>query len=165
AGEQQIPGREPHGILRVFGSIGDEARGVPKRNSWTALQLASGAALGVSSGGDGEPRSDVRAAHRSGAPSRVGTGLAGERLLLVVEFDVGLVEQGDVDAEREVTVGGFQKREARMPAVQVALEMNGVGAELPRVEIVVRIPGRRPMRRWLERQLKPHLLTPGAAAD
>src|SRR6266567_1555931 len=75
------------------------------------------------------------------------------------------VENRDVETEGEVAVRGLQEREARMPAMQVALEVNGVRAELPRVEIVVRIPGRRPMRCRLERKSQPHLLAPRAAAD
>src|SRR2546428_13385702 len=76
--------------------------------------------------------------------------LLSEGLLLVVELDVGLIQQGDVEAEREVAVRGLEKREARVPAVQGALEANGVGPELPGVEVVVRGPGRRPMRGRLE---------------
>src|SRR5204863_7061133 len=91
--------------------------------------------------------------------------LLGEGLLLVVELDVGLIQQGDIEAEGEVAVRGLQKREARVPAVQIALEANGVGAELPCVEIVVRIPGRRPMRRRLEREGESQLLAPVAAPD
>src|SRR6266571_4490795 len=52
-----------------------------------------------------------------------------------------------------------------MPAVQIALEANGVGAELPCVEIVVRIPRRRPICGRLEREAKSQLLAPRARAD
>src|SRR5947199_9167395 len=90
--------------------------------------------------------------------------LLGEGLLLVVELDVGLIQQGDIEAEGEVAVRGLQKREARVPAVQIALEANGVGAELPRVEIVVRIPRRRPMRGRLECESKSQLLAPRTGA-
>src|SRR6266571_3033388 len=102
---------------------------------------------------------------RSGGGSRVGTGLPGEGLLLVVKLDVGLIQQGDIEAEGEVAVRGLQKREARVPAVQITLEANGVGAELPCVEIVVRIPRRRPICGRLEREAKSQLLAPRARAD
>ena len=49
--------------------------------------------------------------------------------------------------------------------MQLALQANRVGAELPRIEIVVRIPGRRPTRRRLEREAESQLLAPIAAAD
>src|SRR2546426_2003676 len=91
--------------------------------------------------------------------------LAGEGLLLVVELDVRLVEQGDIKAECEVAGRSLREREAGVPAVQVALQANEVSAELPRVEIVVGVPGRRPMCRRLKRESESHLLTPRAAAD
>src|SRR6266446_3014476 len=76
--------------------------------------------------------------------------LASERLLLVVELDVRLVEQGHEKAEREVAGRSLREREARVPAVQVALQPNEVGSELPGVEIVIGRPGRRPMSRRLK---------------
>src|SRR5204863_6900201 len=91
--------------------------------------------------------------------------LLGEGLLLVVELDVGLIHKGDIEAEGEVAVRGLQKREARVPPVQIALEANGVSAELPCVEIVVRIPRLRSMRRRLEREAKSQLLAPRTRAD
>src|SRR5690349_5721944 len=45
-----------------------------------------------------------------------------ERLLLVIELDVRLVEEGDREVEREVAVGALDEGEAGVPAVQVALE-------------------------------------------
>src|SRR5882762_2874240 len=76
--------------------------------------------------------------------------LLSERLLLIVELDVRLVEQGHEKAEREVSGGSFREREAGVPAMQVALQPNEVGAELPGVEIVIGSPGRRPVRRRLK---------------
>src|SRR3989454_1345824 len=135
--------REPHGIL--------EASGRPVRSTRRA---------------DTEVANDARVGNRSRARCVIWRGrLLSEGLLLVVELDVGLIQQGDVEAEREVAVRGLEKREARVPAVQVALEANGVGPELPCVEVVVRVPGRRPMRRRLEREGESHLLTPSGGAD
>src|SRR5579885_3803871 len=52
--------------------------------------------------------------------------LAHQRLLLVVELDVRLVEERHIEIEREVPGRGAGKREARMPAVQIALQAHVV---------------------------------------
>src|SRR5205823_5949475 len=78
------------------------------------------------------------------------TALAQEALLLVVEADVRLVEQRHVEIEPEVAVGGLQEGEARVPAVQVALQPDRVLAELARVHVVLRAPRRRPLWRGTE---------------
>src|SRR5882672_8042612 len=91
--------------------------------------------------------------------------LASERLLLVVELDVWLVEQGHEKAEREVAGRGLREREAGVPAVQVPLEPNEVGAELPGVEIVIGRPGGRAMRRRVNREFETDNVPPTESAD
>src|SRR5437763_1812890 len=86
--------------------------------------------------------------------------LARYRLLLIVELDVGLVEQRNVEAERETARGGLVERKAGVPAVQIPLQLNDVHAELACVEIVVRIPGRRLVRGGLKREAQRHLPAP-----
>src|SRR5439155_7111252 len=78
--------------------------------------------------------------------------------LVVIELDVRLVEEGDVEAEREVAVGALHEREAGVPAVQVALEAHVMLGELLGDEIVARSPRQRPVRGRAERQREPHLL-------
>src|SRR2546425_1127146 len=45
-----------------------------------------------------------------------------QALLLVVELDVRLVQQRDREVEREVAVRALEEREARVPAMQVAVQ-------------------------------------------
>src|SRR2546426_6560304 len=73
-----------------------------------------------------------------------------ERLLVVVEIDVRLVEERDVEVEGEVAVGALGEREARMPAVQIPLQPHVVLAKLASVEVVDRVPGQGPVRRGTE---------------
>src|SRR2546425_1400698 len=84
--------------------------------------------------------------------------LAGEALLVVVELDVRLVQQAHKERESEVAVRALQEREARVPAVQVALQLDDVLAELFGVDIVGRGPRRRPVLRGAERQSQRELL-------
>src|SRR5690348_16907076 len=100
---------------------------MPAGNSPGQRHLRRPAWAAVSSGGDG----GTAGASRTGAR---------EGLLLVVELDVGLVQQGNVKAEGEAAGRRAQERKARVPAVQVALQADRVVAELPGVEVVVRIP-------------------------
>src|SRR2546429_6942954 len=97
------------------------------------------------------PRPNVFAARRLGreSPSRVSpredkTRLPLQALLLVIELDVGLVDQGHVEVEREVAVRALDEGEAGVPAAQVPLEPHVVLAELARVQVVQGAPGRRP---------------------
>src|SRR5574341_969071 len=69
----------------------------------------------------------------------------GERLLVVVELDIVEIDQDDVEAEGEIAVGALQERELGAPAVEVPLEPQNVLAELAGVEVVGRVPGRRPI--------------------
>src|SRR3989442_13673413 len=55
-----------------------------------------------------------------------------QALLLVVELDVRLVQQQDREVEREVAVRALEEREARVPAMQVAVQGDHVLAELAR---------------------------------
>src|SRR3989442_6969095 len=73
-----------------------------------------------------------------------------ERLLVVVELDVRLVEERDVEVEGKVAVGALGEREARMPAVQIPLQPHVVLAKLASVEVVDRVPGQGPVRRGTE---------------
>src|SRR5437899_12410840 len=65
-----------------------------------------------------------------------------QALLLVVELDVRLVQQRDGEVEREVAVWALEEREARVPAMQVAVQGDHVLAELAGVEVVRRRPPR-----------------------
>src|SRR5207247_7357621 len=66
--------------------------------------------------------------------------------LVVIELDVRLVEEGDVEAEREVAVGALHEREAGVPAVQVALEAHVMLGEMLGDEIVACYPRKRIVR-------------------
>src|SRR6266571_7517044 len=81
-----------------------------------------------------------------------------EGLLVVVELDVRLVEQRNVEVEREVAVGALHEREGGVPAMQVARQLDVMLGELPRREIVARVPRQRPVGRRAERHREPHLL-------
>src|ERR1041385_6703206 len=89
--------------------------------------------------------------------------LARDRLLLIVELDVGLVEQRNVEAERETAGGALGERKTGVPAVQIPLQLNHVHPELAGVEIVARVPVRRPWCRGLKREAQRHLLAPARA--
>src|SRR5579859_1997185 len=79
------------------------------------------------------------------------------RLLIVVELDVRLVDQGDVETEGEIAVGTLGEREPGVPATQIAVQTDEVLRELLGFEIVRRVPARGPVRRGAERHLQVHL--------
>src|SRR3989475_8474092 len=91
--------------------------------------------------------------------------LAREAGLVVVEFDVWLVQQTDVEREREVAVRALQEREARVPAMQIALQLDHVLAELLGVYVIGRRPRRRPMLRGAEAQTERELLIASQSSD
>src|SRR5439155_5927725 len=91
--------------------------------------------------------------------------LTRERRLAVVELDVRLVHQADKKGEPEVAVWAFLKREARVPAVQVALQLNRVCAELFGVDVVGRLPVSRPVLCGAESQAERELLAASLARD
>src|SRR5688500_19302670 len=68
----------------------------------------------------------------------------------VVELQVGLRFERDEEREREIAVRRLRKREHRTPVVEVALQRHGLARELTLLEIVARLPRRRPLRRQLE---------------
>src|SRR3989475_329948 len=122
---------------------GREAGGMPRGKSCERRRLDSPARSRLS------PAED-RGARRSSQ----------QALLLVVELDVRLVQQRDGEVEREVAVWALEEREARVPAMQVAVQGDHVLAELAGVEVVRRRPPRGPVRGRAERQVEAHRLAP-----
>src|SRR2546427_11888928 len=91
--------------------------------------------------------------------------LAGEALLVVVELDVRLVQQAHKERESEVAVRALEEREARVPAVQIALQLDDVLAELLGVDVIGRRPRRRPMLSGAEAQSERELLIASRSSD
>src|SRR5258708_16519295 len=85
---------------------------------------------------------------------------AGICLLVVVELDIGLVQERDVEIEREVSVAALGEGEARMPTVQIPLEPHVVLAEAAGVEVVAGSPGQGPVGSGTEPCIEAELLAP-----
>src|SRR5438270_6146702 len=86
-----------------------------------------------------------------------------EGRLTVVELDVRLVQQADVKREAETSGWALLERKARVPTVQVTLQLNRVRAELFGVDVVRRLPRGRPVWRGAERQAERQLLAASLA--
>src|SRR5882672_6546512 len=100
-------------------------------------------------------RARLQVSLREDSRAALVTSRSGKRVLIVVELDVRLVDQGNVEAEGEIAVCALREHEARAPAVQIALEAEVVIGELLRTEIVGALPARGPIRRRAEGHLQP----------
>src|SRR5258705_962922 len=84
-----------------------------------------------------------------------------KRVLVVVELDIRLIDQGDVEAEGEIAVGALREHETRAPAAEVALETEEVIGKLVCPEIERTVPVRRPVGGGTEVERQRDHLSPG----